>query len=91
LQQGCKNTVDAYDNELFQSLSGVLGVCNTSAVVSVAVEDFMFQSLSGVLGVCNAYFSSRPEYQLNMFQSLSGVLGVCNPFRKAFSIAVANL
>ncbi len=37
----------------FQSLSGVLGVCNGRANPVHIIYELMFQSLSGVLGVCN--------------------------------------
>ncbi len=38
---------------LFQSLSGVLGVCNDDGYNESNATYYEFQSLSGVLGVCN--------------------------------------
>ncbi len=63
---------------LFQSLSGVLGVCNQSIACVSADACLGFQSLSGVLGVCNEWTQERQRTRCILFQSLSGVLGVCN-------------
>jgi len=43
---------------LFQSLSGVLDVCNRIPTSSSAFIIALFQSLSGVLDVCNCSLSS---------------------------------
>ncbi len=62
----------------FQSLSGVLGVCNMMKPLSGLRSWYLFQSLSGVLGVCNSEAEKIIKQAQKQFQSLSGVLGVCN-------------
>ncbi len=42
----------------FQSLSGVLGVCNMVFRIGEIDYGLLFQSLSGVLGVCNVYIGA---------------------------------
>ncbi len=45
----------------FQSLSGVLGVCNAFVLMSSPPSKMRFQSLSGVLGVCNEKFPNHEK------------------------------
>jgi len=40
---------------VFQSLSGVLDVCNLEMALLLLANVYMFQSLSGVLDVCNRF------------------------------------
>ena len=64
---------------VFQSPSGVLGVCRNEAHNGLSVEQAeAFQSPSGVLGVCRLLFAAAEQSSvLTQFQSPSGVLGVC--------------
>ena len=67
----------------FQSLSGVLDVCNCSRGQRPGALFSRFQSLSGVLDVCNYEDLKALGDIKKMFQSLSGVLDVCNFMRVA--------
>ena len=63
---------------VFQSPSGVLGVCRVNAIKSVSDAYDAFQSPSGVLGVCRRRRLQTLAFLVHgWFQSPSGVLGVC--------------
>ena len=62
---------------VFQSPSGVLGVCRGTLRLALKARDAMFQSPSGVLGVCRILYGWLDHGNLQGFQSPSGVLGVC--------------
>jgi len=62
---------------VFQSPSGVLGVCRALSEVQSRTYAARFQSPSGVLGVCRKATWTRTKGFTYMFQSPSGVLGVC--------------
>ena len=61
---------------VFQSPSGVLGVCRNEDDSSTG-ELPSFQSPSGVLGVCRTSWKLVKQTRYATFQSPSGVLGVC--------------
>ena len=71
--------------EMFQSPSGVLGVCRIDRLLAGASGNTAFQSPSGVLGVCRAKMFALRAFIKGLFQSPSGVLGVCRSLRRAFT------
>ena len=75
-------------DKVFQSPSGVLGVCRKETQVLNPNHSEAFQSPSGVLGVCRIRQLDRLVLKArDKFQSPSGVLGVCrvkvNPDKKS--------
>ena len=67
---------------MFQSPSGVLGVCRFDEDAAYRSTFKGFQSPSGVLGVCrDSAKSPTPKRPRGTFQSPSGVLGVCRHSR----------
>ena len=65
---------------LFQSPSGVLGVCRLAHDRLAHVLAHVFQSPSGVLGVCRGMVPGVYRPECGRFQSPSGVLGVCRSY-----------
>ena len=57
---------------LFQSPSGVLGVCRTACPEAIRASLIAFQTPSGVLGVCRVKTREELEKEFSGFSPLPG-------------------